>query len=148
MLLHVLAHVVAHELVAEVERELFGELGLADAGRAGEQEAAGRAIRLAEAGARSLDRARDRSDRFGLAEHDAAERLLEPLQPILVGRRGLLGRDARHPRDDFFHVLGADLRRFDGAASRALARAVRARPSAASSRPASSIRSMALSGSL
>ena len=34
VLLHVLAHVVARELVAEVERELLGELGLADAGGA------------------------------------------------------------------------------------------------------------------
>ena len=86
VLLHVFAHVVAHELVAEVERELLGELGLADAGRAREQEAAGRPIRLAEAGARALDRARHGSHRFGLAEHDAAERFLERLQPVLVGR--------------------------------------------------------------
>ena len=44
VLLHVLAHVEADELVAEQERELLGELGLADAGRAGEQEAAGRPL--------------------------------------------------------------------------------------------------------
>ena len=49
------------ELVAEVQRELLGELGLADAGRAGEQEAAGGPVGLAEAGARALDRARDQS---------------------------------------------------------------------------------------
>ena len=61
VLLHVLAHVVADELVAEMKRELLGELGLADAGRAGEQEAAGRPIGLAEAGARALDRAGDRA---------------------------------------------------------------------------------------
>ena len=93
VLLHVLAHVEAHELVAEVQRELLGELGLADAGRAGEQEAAGRAIRLAEAGARSLDGARDGADRLLLAEHHAAERFLERAQPIAVGRRRLLGRE-------------------------------------------------------
>ena len=34
VLLHVLAHVEADELVAELHRELLGELGLADAGRA------------------------------------------------------------------------------------------------------------------
>ena len=49
VLLHVLAHVEADELVAEVQRELLRQLGLADAGRTGEQEAAGRPIRLAEA---------------------------------------------------------------------------------------------------
>ena len=61
VLLHVLAHVVAHELVAEMQRQLLGELGLADAGRAGEEEAAGRTIGLTESGARALDRARDRA---------------------------------------------------------------------------------------
>ena len=44
VLLHVLAHVEADELVAELQRELLGELGLADAGRPGEQETAGRAL--------------------------------------------------------------------------------------------------------
>ncbi len=77
VLLHVLAHVVADELVAQMQRELLGQLGLADAGRTREQEAAGRAIRLAEPGARALDRARDRRDRLLLAEHDAPQRLLE-----------------------------------------------------------------------
>ena len=49
VLLHVLAHVEADELVAELHRQLLGELGLADAGRSGEQEAAGRPIGLARA---------------------------------------------------------------------------------------------------
>ena len=82
VLLHVLAHVEADELVAEMHRQLLGELGLADAGRAGEEEAAGRAIGLAEAGARALDRARDGAHGLFLAEHHAAERLLERPQPI------------------------------------------------------------------
>ena len=86
MLLHVLAHVVADELVAQMHRELLCELRLPDAGRAGEQEAPGRTIRLAEPGAGSLDRACDAAHGFRLTEHDSAERLLEPLQPILVGR--------------------------------------------------------------
>ena len=107
MLLHVLAHVVADELVAEVQRELLGELGLADAGRSGEQEAAGRPVRLPEPGARPLDRARHGAHRLFLPEHDAAERLLEALQPVPVGRRRLLRRDARHPRDDFLDLMRA-----------------------------------------
>ena len=36
------------------------------------------------------------------------------MQPILVGRGRLLRRNARHARDDFFHLLGVDLD--DGAA--------------------------------
>ena len=35
VLLHVLAHVVADKLVAQMNSQLFGELGLADAGWAG-----------------------------------------------------------------------------------------------------------------
>ena len=134
VLLHVLAHVVALELVAEVQRELLGELGLADAGRPGEEERAGRTIRLAEPGARALDRARDQLHRFFLAEDDASERLLERLQAIAVRRGRLLGRNARHPRDDFLDLRHADvddapigfvLRRVGGAAEPRLARPLR-----------------------
>ena len=100
VLLHVLAHVEADELVAELQRELLGELGLADAGRPGEQEAARRPIGLAEPRARSLDRLRDQVHGLVLAEHDALERFLERPQPLAIRRRGLPGGDARHARDD------------------------------------------------
>jgi hypothetical protein len=55
VLLHVLAHVVADELVPEVDGELLCQLGLPDTCRAGEQKASGRALGLAEAGARPFD---------------------------------------------------------------------------------------------
>ena len=45
VLLHVLGHVEADELDAEDPRELARQLGLADAGRAGEQEVADRLVR-------------------------------------------------------------------------------------------------------
>ena len=45
VLLRELAHVVAMELVAQVARELLGQLRLAHAGGAGEQEGAGGALR-------------------------------------------------------------------------------------------------------
>ena len=51
VLLHVLAHVEANEFVAEQNGELFGELGLADACRPCEKEAACGSIRLAQTGA-------------------------------------------------------------------------------------------------
>src|SRR3954467_6070564 len=73
VLLHVLAHVVALELVAEVQRELLRQLRLADASRAGEEDRAGRTIRLPEPRARALDGAGDEADGFLLAEDDAAE---------------------------------------------------------------------------
>src|SRR6267378_4099193 len=58
--LHVLAHVVAQEADAEHGRELLRDLGLADAGRAGEEERSDGLLRMPESGARELDRARER----------------------------------------------------------------------------------------
>src|SRR6266540_6514304 len=65
-----LAHVEAdHEVLAPEERlrERPGELGLADAGRAEEEEAPHRPVGVAEAGARAADRLRDRAHRLVLA---------------------------------------------------------------------------------
>ena len=56
--LHVLGHVEADQLDAEAVGELARDLGLADAGRAAEQEVADRLARIAEAGARHPDRRR------------------------------------------------------------------------------------------
>ena len=55
-----LAHVDADEALGvaeQVARELLGELGLADAGRAGEQQRADRALRIVEAGLEARDHA-------------------------------------------------------------------------------------------
>ena len=59
-------------------------------------------IRGAEAGARALDRLRDELDRLLLVEDHAVQRLFEGAQPLLVGERGLLLGNARHPRDHTF----------------------------------------------
>ena len=115
VLLHVLAHVEADELVAEQQRELLGELRLADAGRTGEQKRSGRPLGLAEAGARPLDRLRDELHGVRLAEDDAVQRFLERAQPIAIGRGRLPRRDARRARrhrldihdvDNRHHALG------------------------------------------
>ncbi len=63
VLLHVLGHVDADHRLLGVEHELGerpGQLGLADAGRAEEQERADRAVRVLKAGARAPQRVRDR----------------------------------------------------------------------------------------
>ena len=54
--LHVFRHVEAQQLDAQRIGQLLGDLGLADAGRAGEQVVADRLFRLAQAGAGQLDR--------------------------------------------------------------------------------------------
>ena len=67
VLLHVLAHVDADHRPLVVEQEVgerAGELGLADARRAEEQERADRPVRVREPGAGPADRVRDRGDRL------------------------------------------------------------------------------------
>ncbi len=141
VLLHVLAHVEADELVAELNRQLLGELGLADAGRPGEQEAARRPIGLTEPGARALDRLRDQVHRLVLAEHHALERLFERPQALAIGGGGLARRNARHARHDRLDV-GASTMATGAAGAPAGSGGVFSRITA----PASSMRSMALSG--
>ena len=86
--LHVLRHVEADQLDAHAVGELARDLGLADAGRAAEQEAADRLLRVAEARARHLDRRDERVDRLVLAEHDRLQVAVEVLQ-----RGAVVGRD-------------------------------------------------------
>src|SRR5690606_40486241 len=66
-LLHVLAHVDAYDVALVVEQELgerLGELGLADARGAEEQERNDRAIRVGQARTRLPDRGRHTAQRF------------------------------------------------------------------------------------
>ena len=57
--------------------ERAGELGLADAGRAEEEEAADRPVRVAESRARAPDRLGDRLDRLVLADDAVVQLLLQ-----------------------------------------------------------------------
>ena len=132
--LHVFGHVEAQELHAERDGELARDLGLADAGRAGEQEAADRVAFVAEAGARHLDRGAQRIDRGILAEDDELEVALQVCEHLAVRGRHVLRRDARDARD---HGLDVS----DG--HRRFALGGRLEPSEA---PASSTTSIALSG--
>ncbi len=108
-----LAHVEAdHEVLAPEERlrERPGELGLADAGRAEEEEAPHRPVGVAEAGARAADRLRDRAHRLVLADDAAVELLLEGEQALPLFRRQLRHRDPGRARHDLGDVVGRDLR--------------------------------------
>ena len=110
-LLHVLGHVHTDQRVLVAE-QVFGErareLGLADAGRAQEDERADRTLGVLEAGARAADGARDRNDRVVLADDPAVQGLLHAGE---LGRLLLLElrqRDAGPPRDDILDVVLAD----------------------------------------
>ena len=87
----------------------LGDFGLADAGRAGEQVAADRLVRLAQAGARQLDRRGDSASiALSCPKTTRFSVLVEVLQHLLVVLRHGLGRDARHRRDGGLDFLHAD----------------------------------------
>src|SRR4051794_32790102 len=111
VLLHVLRHVDAHHRVLVAEEELgqrARELRLADAGRAEEDERAGRALRVLQAGPRAADRLRDHLDRLVLADDALVELVLHAHQLLGLGLGELEDRDARPHRDDVRDLLLAD----------------------------------------
>src|SRR5262249_9681986 len=98
-------------LVAEQEfGEGPGELRLADARRAQEDERAGRPLRILQPRARATDRLRDDLDRRVLADDALVELLLHPHQLRGLGLGQLEDRDAGPHRDDVGDLLFADRR--------------------------------------
>ncbi len=85
---HIFRHVEALERDAHDRGQLARDLGLADAGRPGEQIIADRLVGLAKAGAAELDRRRQLLDRHVLAEDDALQ----------VRPRGFRARACRRSR--------------------------------------------------
>ena len=106
--LHVLGHVEAQQLHAQDGGELTGNLGLADPGRAGEEVAADRLVRLAQTGPSELDRAGQLADCLVLAVHDPFQVGIQALQRRLVRLGNRFRRYAGHLRDDRLHILHAD----------------------------------------
>ncbi len=136
MALHVLGHVDADDRVLGVEEELgerAGELGLADAGRAEEEERADRPVGVGEAGARAADRGGDRLDRLVLADDALVQALLHVDELRDLALEQPRDRDPGPRRDDLGDVVGVDLLlEEDGRAGR-LRRRPRARRAAFSS---------------
>ena len=85
-------------------------LGLPDAGRAEEDERAGRALRVLDPRARAADRLRDGDDRGLLADHALVELLLHADELLRLGLGELEDRDPRPHRDDVGDLVLADLR--------------------------------------
>ena len=111
VLLHVLGHVDPDHRVLGVEHELGQrprELGLADAGRAEEQERADRPVGVLEAGARAAQRARHRADRLVLADHPLVQPLLHVHELLDLALHQAGDRDAGPLGDDLGDVLGVD----------------------------------------
>src|ERR1043165_9681457 len=106
--LHVLRHVDAHHGVLVVEQvlgERAGQLRLAHAGRAHEDERADRTVRVLEAGARAAHRVRNGVHRVLLPDHALAEVVLHAHELLHLGLEHLLHRDAGPLRHDLGDVL-------------------------------------------
>ena len=108
MALHIFRHVEAQHVDAQHFGQALGDFGLADAGGAREQIAADGLFRLAQAGARQLDRRGQRLDGLVLAEHQPLQFRLEVLQHRGVVLRHGLGRNARHGGDGRLDLGHAD----------------------------------------
>ena len=94
----VLAHVEPHHRVLVVEHELgerAGELGLADARRAEEDERADRPVRVLQPGARAAQRVRDRRHGLVLADDAPVQPLLHVDQLLGLALEQAVDRDAR-----------------------------------------------------
>ena len=103
VLLHELRHVHLDERRLVAEEELgqgAGQLGLAHARRAQEDERAGRTVRVFETGTRTADGPRHGLDRLVLAHHALVQSFLHAQQPVRLGLGELGHRDAGpHGRD-------------------------------------------------
>ena len=116
VLLHVLAHVELDQRVLVAEQELgqrLGQLRLADAGRASEDERAAGTLRVLQAGPGTPDRLGQRLDRVVLADHPAVQLVLHPEQPLRFLFGQLEHRDAggggEDLGDEFLVHLGHDV---------------------------------------
>ncbi len=107
-----LAHVQPDHPAVRAEQGLGqrpGQLRLAHAGRAEEQEATHRAVRVAEPGPGPADRLGHRGDRLVLADDPVVQVLFQAQQPVLLLLGELAYRDAGGPGDDLGDVLRGDL---------------------------------------
>jgi hypothetical protein len=108
VLLLIFGHINSNHRVLVVEQEL-GErtcqLGLADAGRPQEDEAAERTVGILEAGARAANRVGDRRDRFVLTDDPGVEPLFHAQELLDLSLHQAADRDVRPSAHDFGDVF-------------------------------------------
>ena len=99
---------IARGIVEQEFGERLGQLGLADAGGAEEQEGAERAVRVLQAGAGAADGGGDGLDRILLADDALADRLFHVEQLLALAFHHPLDRDAGPAADDGGDILVGD----------------------------------------
>ena len=112
VLLHVLRHIDPHHRLLGVEQELgqcLGQLGLADACRAKEDERADRPIGVAEPGPRAADRVRDGGHGLVLADHPVVQPRLHLNELLHLALKQPADRDPGPAAHHLGHVGGTHL---------------------------------------
>ena len=110
--LHILRHVDAHEVLFIVKQgfgQRLGQLRLADAGGAEEEERAERAVRVLDAGAAALDGLGDDAHGLILADDALVERIFEMQQLVALALHEAGSGDAGPALDDLGDLLLCDL---------------------------------------
>ena len=134
MAFHVFGHIEALQRYAHRVGKLFGDFGFADAGRAGEEEAAYGFVGQGEAGARHFDGGNQRVDGVFLTVNHVFQIAAEELQHLFVSCDTVFsGIPCNFGNDGFDLRFADDFFLFGFGQNRCAA-------------PASSITSMALSG--
>ena len=112
VLLHELAHIDADQVFLRIEEEGgqgLAQLGLADAGRAEEEEGAVGAIGIGQAGARAANGIGDEAHRLVLADDALVQAVFHAQQLVALAFHHLGHRNAGGARDDLGDLLDADL---------------------------------------
>ena len=112
VLLHELAHVDAHHRAVVVEQEAgkrLGQFGLADTGRAEEQEAAQRPAGILQARARAAHRLGHCIDRLALADHALGEDVLHVEQLFALAFHHAVDRNTGPAADNTGDIVFGDL---------------------------------------
>ena len=117
MLLAVLRHIDADHgffVVEEEVRQRLGQLGLADAGGAEEEERACRPVLVGDTSTSAAHRVGDGLHGFVLADHAATQNFLHGQELFGFALHHLAGGDAGPRGDNFGHCFGRDFLREHG----------------------------------
>ena len=117
MLLGIFAHVDADHRFLAIEQvfgQLFGNMGLADAGRPDEHEYADRTVGVLQPGPAAADGPRYAGNGLVLSDDDRCEVSVHLFEPALFAVRNVRYRNTRHRSDHFADRLLVDLYRTSG----------------------------------
>ena len=111
--LHVFRHIETNHIFLTAKHafsERSGQLGLADTGRAEEEEGTDRTFRILHAGTRTTDRRGNGMDSLILTDHSLMQLFFQMEQALGVALLQILQRYPRPFSDDFCHIFFRDFK--------------------------------------